>query len=85
MSNSDVELVTAMYETFYATFLVDRNRNVAFGPLIYGKTPIQSFEKAVDFITHLRNRFPYINIATINTERLIIYYKEFLDEISPGN
>ena len=48
--------------------------HIAFGPLF------QTENEALHFLAYMKKRFPHISIASINTERLCIYYKEFLDE-----
>lgn len=77
---NDIEIVTAFYATFYVTVFIDNERCIAFGPAIFGKTGRDCEEKARNFLSHLADRFPHVNISSINTERLLVYYKEFLNE-----
>lgn len=74
MRNNNIALQRLWDDQRCVMIEMRRDAHVAFGPLYKNET------EALRFLAYLEHRFPHINIASINIERLLIYYGEFCNE-----
>lgn len=75
--NNNVKIASLGEDYDYATVFIDRLTDCAFGPVIHGDKYHMSHAFAHGFMTFMNGKYPGIDISTIPTERLSVYYKEF--------